>query len=77
MKKLFEHGFRSLIDWAFRRRSPALYFVRAGITLLILVVGGWAADFSIPFQDGSFTFSFNSDGGTPIVITYVSSPVRL
>lgn len=70
MKSLFKHGIRSLIDWVFRRKSPALYLVRAGMALVLLVMGGWAINILIPSRYGHLKFSFNSEGGTPPFISY-------
>ena len=76
MKSIFEHFIRSLIDWLFRRRSPALIVMRIGLTSLVLAFGaGWVLDVSLPFQDDRIEFGFGSSGGTPTIIAYLAALV--
>jgi hypothetical protein len=70
MKILAKYAIPSLIDWVVRRKSPALVLVRVGLGLVALVVSGWAAEFSIPVQNGPFTIKFDNGGGNPTIITY-------
>lgn len=66
MKKLCRHFLRSLIDWVFRRRSPALFIMRTGLVCATLAFGaGWALDVSIPLQSGQVVISFDSADETP------------
>ena len=70
---LLKHFIRSLIDWVFRRRSPALRVMRSGLGCLALAFGaGWALDVSFPFQDGRIDVGFDSAGGTPNVLVYAA-----
>ena len=42
---LLQHFIRSLIDWVFRRRSPALLIMQIGLACLALAFGaGWASE---------------------------------
>ena len=76
MKSLLEHFIRSLIDWLFRRRSPALIVMRIGLTSLVLAFGaGWALDVSLPFRDGRIAIGLDSSGGTPTIIAYLAALV--
>ena len=76
MKSLLEHFIRSLIDWLFRRRSPALIVMRIGLTSLVLAFGaGWALDVSLPLRDGRIAIGLDSSGGTPTIIAYLAALV--
>ena len=69
-----KHFIRSLIDWVFRRRSPALLFVRIGLACLTLAFGaGWALNVSFPLQDGRIDVGFDSAGGTPITLVWAAA----
>ena len=69
---------KSLIDWVFRRRSPALFIMRAGLGCTTLAFGaGWALNVSIPFQHGQIDISFDSAGGTPTFLVYAVGIVGL
>ena len=70
MKKHASHFITSFIDWLFRRRHPAIILVRGGLALLILLITGWAVSVSIPTQHGPFSIRFDSEGGTPMLISY-------
>lgn len=66
-----KYFFRSLIEWVFRRRSLALYVMRAGLACVALAFGAsWVWDVSIPVQDGQLKLSVDSAGGTPTLIVY-------
>ena len=70
---LLKHFLRSLIDWVFRRRSPALLMVRSGIVCLAIVFGpGWVLDVSFSFQDSRIDVGFDSTGGTPSMFVWAS-----
>ena len=78
MKKLCRHFLRSLIDWVFRRRSPALFTMRAGLVCTTLAFGaGWVLDVSIPIQGGQIDISLDSAGGAPIFWLYATAIVGL
>jgi len=71
MKGHFHYFIRSAIDWLFRRRSPALLVMRTGLGCLALAFGaGWVFDVSLPFREGQFYLSLNTDGGSPMAIVY-------
>ena len=70
MKNHANHFIRSIIDWLFRRRHPAVILVRSGIAILFLLIAGWAFSVSIPSQYGSFSIRFDSEGGMPTLISY-------
>ena len=69
---LVHHFFRSLIDWAFRRRSPALLIMRCiGSPCLVLALSAsWVLDVSFPFLGGQVDVSLDSAGGTPILLIW-------
>ena len=68
---LRQHFIRSLIDWIFRRRSPALLIMRIGVACLVLAFGtGWVLDVSFPFQGGRIDVGLDSADGTPIVLVW-------
>lgn len=65
---LFNHFFRSLIDWLFRRRSVGLILVRISLPLLGLVSWGLSVGVEVPTANGSFVFNWNStDSGIAIL----------
>ena len=70
MKNHANHFIRSFTDWLFRPRHPAVYLVRGAIALLFLLIAGWAFSVSIPTQYGSFSIRFDSEGGTPALVSY-------
>ena len=73
MMILLKRFFRLLIDWVFRRRSPALFIMRIGLACLTLTFGsGWVLDVSFPFQDSRFDVGFDSTGGTPSMFVWAS-----
>ena len=76
MKSLLEYFIRSLIDWLFWRRSPALIVMRIGLTSLVLAFGaGWILDVSLPFRDDRIDIGFDSSGGAPTIIAYLAALV--
>ena len=75
---LRQHFIRSLIDWIFRRRSPALLIMRIGLACLSLAFGvGWVLDVSFPFQEGRIDVGLDSAGGTPIVLVWAAAAIGL
>ena len=75
---LRQHFIRSLIDWIFRRRSPALLIMRIGLACLALAFGaGWVLDVSFPFQGGRIDVDLDSAGGTPIVLVWAAAAIGL
>lgn len=62
---LFRHFTKSLIDWLFRRRSPALIVMRIGLVIALVFITGWGVDISLPVGDRQITIGFDSSGGTP------------
>ena len=67
MKKLIKEVF----FWYFRRKSPALYIVNAGISLCLMAAVGWVLSITIPSEHGDFHISINGDGNAPVFITQV------
>ncbi|MGG7519073.1 SAVED domain-containing protein [Allorhizobium undicola] len=66
MFELVRHAIITLIDWIFRRRSPALQVMRIGLSCLAIALGvTWALDISIPLGGGEITFNVNAGEGTP------------
>ena len=75
---LRQHFIRSLIDWIFRRRSPALLIMRIGVACLALAFGAsWVFDVSFPFQGGRIDVGVDSAGGTPIVLVWAAATIGL
>ena len=67
-----------LIEWMFRRSSPALRTMRVGLSCLTLAFGtGWVMNASLPVGDGQVGIGFNSAGGTPIFVVYGAGIVGL
>ena len=78
MKILFKHFIRSLIDWVFRRRSPALLVMRIGLWCLGLAFGsGWVLNASFPLRGDRIGVVFNSSDGTPILFVYAAGIIGL
>ena len=78
MWALTKHFLKSLIDWVFRRRSPALIVMRIGLACTVLGFGaGWVLNVSIPFGDGVVELSFDSADGAPILLVYGAFAVGL
>ena len=69
----------NLVEWVFRRRSPALYFMRIGLICIALGVGGgWKFDVSMPIADGSGILVFkHTENPLPTCIFYSISIVGL
>lgn len=71
MKRHLDHFFMALIEWIFRRKSPALIVMRVGLACLTLAFGaGWMLGVSFPFRDGEMDLRFDSAGGTPVILVY-------
>ena len=78
MGSTLRHFVNSLIDWIFRRPSPALFIMRLGLACLTLSFGaGWALDVSLPVRDGVIDIAFDSAGGTPIFFVYATGAIGL
>ena len=76
MKSTLRRFVNSLIDWMFRRPSPALSTMRLGLACLTLSFGaGWALDVSLPLRDGVLDIAFDSAGATPMFIVYAAGAV--
>ena len=75
---LTKHFLRSLIDWVFRRRSPALIVMRIGLACTALGFGaGWVLNVSAPFGDGVVEMNFDSGAGAPTFLVYTVCGVGL
>ncbi|WP_165671475.1 SAVED domain-containing protein [Metapseudomonas otitidis] len=61
---MINYFLRSLIDWAFRRRSTGLALVRFGVPLLLAVLVGLTVGVEIPSSQGVMTFKWDSSGST-------------
>ena len=71
MRISFRHFIRLLIDWIFRRRSPALRVMRIGLACTALSFGAnWVLNLSIFFGDGQIVLGVNSAGSDPISWVY-------
>ncbi|MBB2687744.1 UNVERIFIED_ORG: hypothetical protein GGD48_004825 [Rhizobium etli] len=69
MYDLIRQALRALIDWIFRRRSPALQVMRIGLSCLTIALSvSWALDVSIPIEGGNLAFNVNTGEGTPGLI---------
>ena len=68
---LLKHFIKSLTNWLFRRRSPALLSMRIGLGCLAMAFpAGWALNVSFPFRDGRIDVGFDSAGGTSFFLVY-------
>jgi hypothetical protein len=67
---LFDHFFRSLIEWAFRRRSLGLSLIRYTLPLFALVLVGLSVGVTIPTAHGPLIFSWDSAGGGSAVLSW-------
>ena len=71
MRAYLEHFTKSLVDWVFRRRSPALRLVRFGVVCLSLAIGGgWVMEVSYPLEDGLVAIVINSADEPPRLVIY-------
>ncbi|KRG46291.1 SAVED domain-containing protein [Stenotrophomonas geniculata] len=61
---MINYFIKSLIDWVFRRRSPGVTLIRAGVPLFGLVLVGLTFGITIPTSQGPFTFSWDSSGSS-------------
>lgn len=59
---MFNYFVRSFIDWIFRRRSPGVTLIKAGVPLLAVVLVGLTVGVTIPTSQGPFIFSWDSAG---------------
>lgn len=57
-----------VVDWLFRRRSPWVSMVRAGVALL--GSSGLFFSLKIPLANGIFVFTLDTSGGTPALVAY-------
>lgn len=74
MRRLFEDFCRAMIDWLFRRRSPALMVMRIGLGCLTLAVSaGWVLNVSLPWRESQLEINLNSAGGTPALVVYLAA----
>lgn len=72
MKKFIEHCGYSLVEWLFRRPSPALYSMRTGMLCIVTSSGvSWAFDISMPYKGSALSVGINNGGGMPLLITYL------
>ena len=67
----FKHLIKSLPNWLFRRRSPALRIMRIGLALAISSGTGRALNVSLLFKSGHVNVSFDGAGETSSVLVYV------
>ncbi len=78
MWALSKYFLKSLIDWVFRRRSPALIVMRLGLLCTAFGFGaGWVLNVSIPFGDGVIQVNFDSAGAAPALLVYAACAVGL
>ncbi|MBC3228656.1 SAVED domain-containing protein [Serratia fonticola] len=59
---MFNYFVRSFIDWVFRRRSPGVILIRAGVPIFAVVFVGLTFGITIPTSNGPFIFSWDSAG---------------
>ncbi|EOE0854154.1 SAVED domain-containing protein [Klebsiella oxytoca] len=64
---MIKYFLRSLTDWLFRRRSPGVIIIKAGVSLLVVILAGLAFRVTIPTSLGPFTFSWDSSGGAGVL----------
>lgn len=67
MSELLQHAIRTLIDWIFRRKSPALQVMRIGLGCLTAAL---SAGFVIAVTSPFLRFQLNTGDGTPSVLIY-------
>jgi hypothetical protein len=67
---------RSAIDFAFRRKHPALVLILSGVGLFGALLAGIAFNATVPLSSGELRFSFSMEGGGGVV-TYVALAVAL
>lgn len=71
MVDLIKHFLKRLIDWRFRRRSPAIFVMGTGLTCLTVSLAvSFTFDIALPLHDGILSFSFNTGEGTPGLLIY-------
>lgn len=66
MYELLQYALKTFINWCFRRRSPALYVMRLGLSCLVPAMGAsWIFNISVPLRGGTLSFNLDTGGGTP------------
>jgi hypothetical protein len=70
MSKTLDYVIRRLIDWYTRIRSPFVYMIASGISLVGLVLLGVSFSFIVPTQNGPFSFSFDSGSAIPPLVVW-------
>jgi hypothetical protein len=65
---LLDHAARIYVDYLFRRRSPGVALVTAGVALIIAILTGLAFNLSFPIGGGLFKLSFSTDAGLGRVV---------
>lgn len=71
-----DYFIRSAIDFAFRRKHPALALIVVGAGLLTALLAGIAFSATIPLSNGDLRFSFSMEGGGAVV-TWAALTVAL
>lgn len=71
-----DYFIRSFIDFALRRKHPALALIIAGVGLLTTLLAGIAFSATIPLSNGDLRFAFSMEGGGAIV-TWTALAVAL
>lgn len=64
----FNYAFTAAVDWLFRVKNPGSISIKAGVAIIIALVGGWALSFDVPTENGNARFSF---GGSSLIPQYV------
>jgi len=72
LEKIIENFGCELIGWLFRRRSPWLLIMRAGLLVVLttLAAGGVAFVASVPLENGELSLNFSNAGGTSEKLVY-------
>ena len=71
MNNIIKQLVQSLIDWLFRRRSPAIVTMKIGLTCLSLALAaGVAFDLSLPLNNARLKLRFTSAGDVPSLVVY-------
>lgn len=78
MRILVEKVLAPAIEWLFRRRSPALVIVRAGLACLALAfAAGFALSVSLPLAGGNLDLKYNGGEGVPQTLIYFTGIMGL
>lgn len=73
-----ERTFSSAVEWLFRRRSPALAVMRAGLGCLTLAfAAGFALNVSLPLAGGQVDFKYDGGDSMPQMLVYVTGILGL